>query len=241
MKMKNVIVLTVVFCLFSLATQAQYFLAPVNNIPYGKECKVVTKAGEKMEGKITGVLYIKNMLRSFTIKDEAGEKHKFKADQVNTVEMKIGKLAKIDAVMSSGNTASDAKQAAFGELMNRDWMTLEQALLPKKKNKYRLLQLLNPGFDSQIKVYQDPNAKKTMGVGVGGVNLIGGEAKSYLIVKNGEKAILVKKKKYKKQFAQLFGDSPEVMKLKEEGKIKFKEFANHTFIYDQNNKSTAYK
>ncbi|MEN0050842.1 MAG: hypothetical protein AAF806_27490, partial [Bacteroidota bacterium] len=90
-------------------------------------------------------------------------------------------------------------------------------------------------------VYQDPNAKKTMGIGVAGVNLIGREAKSYLVVKNGAKAIVVKKKKYKKQFAQLFGDSPEVMKLKEQGKLKFKEFASHAYLYEQSQKATASK
>ncbi|MEL6717661.1 MAG: hypothetical protein AAFP82_03015 [Bacteroidota bacterium] len=237
--MKNVIVLTVVFCLCSLATQAQYFLTPINNIPYGKECKVVTKDGNKMEGKITGALYIKGMLRSFTVKDTAGEKHKYKADQISNMEMKIGALGRTEAAMNTANAAKKSKDGAVAEVINREWMTMEQASLPKKKKKYRLLQLLNPGFDSQIKVYQDPNAKKTMGVGIAGMNVIGREAKSYLVVKNGEKAILVKKKKYKKQFAQLFGDSPEVMKLKEEGKLKFKEFANHAYLYDQSQKATA--
>ena len=39
----------------------------------------------------------------------------------------------------------------------------------------RLMQLLNPGFDSVLKAYVDPNAKKTIGLPLGGVRLAGGE------------------------------------------------------------------
>lgn len=120
----------------------------------------------------------------------------------------------------------------FKEIIEREYIIYEQALLPKKKDKYRLLQLLNPGFDHRIKVFQDPNAKETAGIKIGGAKLVGGEDKSFLVVKDGAKSEKITKGKYKKQFQILFGDC-DLASVMDNSKMKFKNFAAHVFVYDQ--------
>ncbi|MCY7356918.1 MAG: hypothetical protein LH609_05510 [Rudanella sp.] len=44
-----------------------------------------------------------------------------------------------------------------------------------------LVQLVNPGFESRIRVYDDPFATETMGVGFVGVQLTGGMDKSFYL------------------------------------------------------------
>jgi hypothetical protein len=106
----------------------------------------------------------------------------------------------------------------------------ERALLPKK-DKYRLLQLVNPGFDHVLKVYEDPNAKEVNGLLSNPFRQ--GDPKSFLIVKGGDKSILVKKDGYKKQFKQIFGECDEMMEAYADKKTKFKNLAEHVFAYDQ--------
>ncbi len=50
------------------------------------------------------------------------------------------------------------------------------------------MQLVNPRFSKVISVYSDPFAKETSSIGIGGLKLAGGIAKSYYL-KKGEKMI----------------------------------------------------
>ena len=95
-----------------------------------------------------------------------------------------------------------------------------------------------PGFDSKIKIYRDPLVQKTAEISVGDITLIGGLEKSYYIVKQGSNiATIVKKKTYKNQFKQLFGDCPELIESYQGKKPDWDDFPAHVFIYDQINKS----
>lgn len=91
------------------------------------------------------------------------------------------------------------------------------------------MQLLNPGFDTKLKVYDLPNAKSGE-TSIGGIAVGGDKATAYLVVKNGE-SLKITKKKYKKQdFKLLFSDCPKIL---ENNEPNFKEFATHVFFYDQ--------
>ena len=70
-----------------------------------------------------------------------------------------------------------------------------------------MMQLLNPGFYSVIKIYNDPKAKETKGLG----GLTGGEKKSYLAVINGGKAMKIEKGKYK--YKKSSADIPVSIKI----------------------------
>jgi len=97
------------------------------------------------------------------------------------------------------------------------------------KDKFILLQLLNPGFDDLLKVYEIPNAK-TGETSIDGIAVSGNEAKAYYVVKKGE-TIKITKKKYKKQdFKLLFGDCQQII---DNNEPDFKYFAEHVFFYNE--------
>lgn len=76
-----------------------------------------------------------------------------------------------------------------------------------------MLQVMNPTFSGRITVYNDPYAKETASIGVGGMTLAGGLDKSYYIKKSGEDITRrIKKKEYKKDMGELFSECPDVLK-----------------------------
>ena len=210
---------------------SQSFITPFKSLPLGNEIIVETSTGEVINGKLSSGTLVGPKLIKLTVKDESGKKHKFKSKsgEVARVKIKLGELAKLALAAESGGTIKGLIKTDFNEVLNREYAILERALQPKKKNKYELMQLLNPGFDSIIKVYVDPKAKETMSIG----GIIGGDAKSYLIVKNGAKSYKLKKNKYKKEFKELFGDCDDMMNKIGESKIKWSGLAEHVFMYDQ--------
>ncbi|HEX5167909.1 MAG TPA: hypothetical protein VFW11_01960 [Cyclobacteriaceae bacterium] len=105
--------------------------------------------------------------------------------------------------------------------------------MPGKKDKYALLQLLNPDFDSRIKVFQDPLAVETNGLNSGTVSITGQEDKSYLFVKDNNRAFKVKKGSYKKDFDDIFGDCTKMAEAYGGEKLKFRNAAEHVWVYDR--------
>jgi hypothetical protein len=151
-----------------------------------------------------------------------------KAADVKEVKNKVSDMQRFMAMADATSSITSLVKADFNEMAKREYAQYQQALLPKKKGKYALLQLLNPGFDKGIQVYLDPNANETSGVmGIGG-----GDDKSYIVVKDGT-SMLIKKAQYKKQFPELFTGCQPLMDSEDMKKPKFKHFAAHVWAYDQ--------
>ena len=230
--LKSIIAILAIL-LVSTIGYSQGFIAAVSEFQPADDCKMELLDGSIVEGKVSMAVIISGKLSSVTLKDAAGEKHKHKTATIKRLYVKMGFLAKMDAASEASSSVSEMFKTDFNEIINRDYIIYEQALIPKKKDKYRLLQLVNPGFDRAIKVYDDPTGDETNGVGLGGVQLTGGKEKSYLVVVNGAKSIKVKKGKYKKLFPEIFGDCPELVEIMRDSKIKFWEMSSHVFAYDQ--------
>lgn len=99
-----------------------------------------------------------------------------------------------------------------------------------------MVQLLNPGFDSKIKVFKDPFGKETASIGVAGMKVAGGDEKSVLIKKEGmEDSMFLTKKNIEDEFENIFGDCPKLMEYVEEkpNSIKMSNLAEFVFLYDQ--------
>jgi hypothetical protein len=210
----------------------QGFIQPVEN-PASKECYVTLNDNVEFKCELRSALFSGGTMKSFSIKDEDGVKHKYKAEDVKKLRFKMTDLAKLEAMSEGSGSIAELASLDFDEIIDREYIFFEQALLPKKKDKYALLQLLNPGFDERISVYQDPGAKETMGVGLGDVQLTGGKDKSYLVVKDRQKSIKVKKGSYKKDFSELFNDCTQMLEVfSKGGKIKFSNMASHVLYYN---------
>lgn len=230
--MKKLVNSVIIAILLSSLSYGQAFIAPVQDLVPSKDCKMELLDGTIIQGKMTSAIVVSGFLKTVNIQDAAETKHKYKAEQIKRLKVKAGTLAKIDMIAENSTSLQNFIKTDFSSVIQREYIIYEQALLPKKKDKYRLLQLLNPGFDNRIKVFQDPNAKETTGINVKGVKLTGGDEKSFLVVKDGAKSEKIKKSKYKKEFPILFSDC-DLAKVIDSSKIKFKNFAAHVFIYDQ--------
>ncbi|MBB3698896.1 hypothetical protein KMW28_09010 [Flammeovirga yaeyamensis] len=235
--MKKASIITLLALFFTTFSFAQSFVPTlsVNGMVQSKEAYVIKNDGSKITGKITAASLTNNVLKSVSIKTADGTKMKFKAADIKQLGVKPKEFFKFEQSMTAGSIKELAGRN-FEDVVDQEYVYYEQALLPGKKNKFALMQLLNPGFDHVVKVYKDPNAKQTGGLGVAGVKVTGGIDKSYLVTDTGSnRAILIEKKKYKKEGQKvIFTKCPEVFgKYYAGDKFQWKDFAEHVYVYDQ--------
>ena len=230
--MKKTMSISLFLCLFALGgVFAQQFIEPVE-YPMSKECYLTLKNGVETKCVFKSAMS-SNGMKSMTIIDENGVKIKYKAAEVEKLRIKMSTWAKIGTIIEGSESITAVAKLDVTEIIEREFIIYEQALLPKKKDKYALLQLLNPGFDGRIKVYENPMGGES-GLSVGGMNVSGGEEKSFLVVKDGDKSMKIKKGSYKKDFSMLFGDCTEMIKILSDEKIHFQDMALHVLYYNLN-------
>ena len=100
-------------------------------------------------------------------------------------------------------------------------LTFERVEIPfKKKAKFKFLQLLNPGFDSRIKVYYKYTEQ--------GTDL----TKKYFIIKDDGQLLDIKEKDYEGLFNTLYGDCAEMMALFPNGGLNYQNISTHVYTYD---------
>ena len=138
----------------------------------------------------------------------------------------------------------------FKNIMKLDYYVFYR--VADKKGKPRMLQILNPGWDTKMRVYNDPKSKETAGprelikkdetlrisngdeeVMLGlTAGLVGGLAKSFYVSKGErEYSIYVEKSKYKKSYSTIFQDcSVLVENIKND--LQWDNFAGHVFEYE---------
>lgn len=194
---------------------------------------VILQSGDTLSGKLSSASLMNNYLKNVTLKLSDGSKRKLDAAEMKTLTVKVSVLAKMAMMNESANSIVRAAKTDFNSIINREYIVFEQALRATKKDKPAMMQLLNPGFDHVIKVYADPNANETNGFQSENIAITGGADRSYLFVKNGEKVVIVKKISYRKNFDELYGDCAEIIAAYEGDKTKFKDIAEHVFVYDQ--------
>lgn len=224
---------------------AQHFQTPLEHI--AGDAILETRDGQKVEGFVRrwkssfkkGELRLAGIAR-IQIKEKSGEKRWYDAEEIARLSVKLDVLQKI--LIFNEHTTSlksfiEAIKSDFDELAEREYTIIESVEV--KPGIFRLYQLLNPGFDSKIKVYylstgmmREPKDFK------GGVDLDGHVMTSpYLAVmgvyKVGQGYVRVTKEKYRKRFFQeLYGDCELMSRYPDEDR-RFKYFAEHVFVYDQ--------
>lgn len=211
---------------------SQEFLTPYNTFVSDKLAYVITQEGDSVSGYLRSATEGSGFIRRVTILDEFGNKRKFKATQLERFAIQPGAFAKIEAAASNTFSLRQAIQTDFDAVLDRDWLIYDSQEIPRRKDKTGLLQLLNPGFDQHIKVYHHPNGSKSMPISLGNVRVLGGEDRTFLVVKHNGKPEIVRKAKYKKAFARLFADDPDFIRNWQKG-AKFRDFAQHVAVYSQ--------
>ena len=220
--------------LMSIGSYGQGFIVPIENPYYlkGNLCFIKLLSGEDIQATYKGGSYSSNGFSKITIERENGVEEKYEASQVSSLKIKLSELAKMEMIFESSSSITEMAKSNYDEILNREYVIFESAHKAKDESDHRLMQLLNPGFDSKIKVFAEPG-KKTGGLEAGGVQITGGDARAYLFVKGDGKSVEVKKGGYDKNFALLYADCPEMLSRFEGEKINWDDVALHVFYYDQ--------
>lgn len=215
--------------LLCLGSFGQSLITPLDDSALGfiKSAIVTLNDDSQIEGvKFPMYMMSNGMISSFTLKTADGEKKKFKADEVKLLEVEPSNFV-TNMMIADEITLTNIIKNDYSFIENMKYAIYEKVEI--KEEKFRLLQLLNPGFDENIKVYLDPNAKQTSNLGFNS-----GEDKSFYI-KKGDESFLLKKKNYKKEFPILFGDCTAMIEIFESENIavKFKDLALHVAAYNE--------
>jgi hypothetical protein len=220
-------------CLLQLlalqTVSAQQFLPPIERFSGSKPGYLILKSGEKIEFKLDDLDRKKGLIIRVEGKTLDGKKFQYEADQIRELGLAPSDYAKLNSFTESTRSIAKMQRNKVNET-GRDLVLFYNERLDDQ-NREALLQLVNPGFDSQIQVYNDPFAMETLGVGFAGVQLTGGMDMSYYVKTKG-KVIRLKKKNYDELFRPLFDSCPAVM-AKYGKKFAWRDFCYHVFMLDQ--------
>ncbi len=207
---------TLVFLLILLClcqANAQQLLSPSNGFSHKKTSYVTLTDGTEIKGTLKDIDRKKGLIKFVKIIDGAGTKYKLKPTAIKHMYLPP---TRFDNAMKALDFLKDAQkwnnQKLDQDLLKQGYVYFESVPVKiKKKSMQLLMQLLNPTFSKEVKVYHDPFAKETMGLGVGGVTVAGGNAKSYYVAKGEEIAYRLKKKDYRKEFVPMWQSCQQVI------------------------------
>ena len=232
--MKHKYLLLVAFLFFGLAAQAQTFAPAFQGFSHKKTTYITLKNGDEISCMIKKLFFKKGLIDELKVVTASdGKKVKINPEDIDHMYVPPSNLAKLTQKMDAATDLTKIRDNELSsEYLDDGYLYMESSKVQIKKKKVQvcMLQVMNPTFSKEIKVYNDPFAKETASVGVGGMTLAGGLDKSYYIKKTGEDvAKRIKKKEYKKDMDELFGEKPELIS-KYGADPKWSEFEK--FIYD---------
>ena len=179
-----------------------------------KNSTLVLKDGTQKVGSVTGVSRKKGQITAIKMKDAAGKKVEFQADQIEEMYLPIAGFVKGAKVASYFENSRNWGSKNLSKSTNPDEVyvrNITASLKNKKAEKEYLMQLINPSFSSQIEVYADPMASETSSISFGGGPSIGGGVIKSYYVKKGEEVIWLKKGEFEEHYNFLFGDNQEFL------------------------------
>lgn len=218
-----------------IAANAQEFATPSMGFSKKKPMYVTLNDGTELEGYLAKFKYEKGLIEEIKIEDTLGTKTKITPEDIAFFYVMPSGMDNLARKMDFATDATKWNNPDIDtDIINKGYIYFETAEVILKKNKTEtlLMQLLNPTFSKSIKVYHDPRAKQSASLGVAGVNVAGGDAKSYYFKKGDTPAIKVEKKEYEEAFPTLFGTC-EAVNTKYGSDIKWGQVSETTFLYTQ--------
>lgn len=233
MKIKQLSILAC-FVSFTFSLSAQKFAEPSYTFSHKKPSYVTMQDGTTFEGEIDKLKRKKGLISEVTITDTKGKKQKLKPALIKHMYLMPSGFDKMNAAMDYAYDATKWNSTDLDkDIIGKGYVYFEQAAVKTgKKKRTLLMQLLNPSYSGKIKVYLDPNASETASVGVAGIKVAGGDAKSYYVSKGGAIAELLKKKNYDDMVPTLYGDCPAFVKTIGTSP-KWTDLEKHIFDYGQ--------
>jgi hypothetical protein len=213
MKRTLLIVLCVLVSSVAMNLYAQQFSNPSNSFSQKKPCYITMKGGSKVEATINKLSYKKSQIDELVVKNDEGKKVKVVPEDIDFMYLPQSAYEKMNQASELLNDAKRWKSNTLdNDKIEKGYVYFESTdVIFGKKTIKLLMQVLNPGFCSKVKVYFDPYATETAAVGIGGVTLAGGDAKSYYFKKGNEAAYKLTKRDYKKEFSEIWSDCPALI------------------------------
>ncbi|MDH5398859.1 MAG: hypothetical protein OEX02_11975 [Cyclobacteriaceae bacterium] len=230
--MKKLTVIVFVFTIISNLS-AQQLLSPSFRFSKKDISYVTLENGTEVKGTLNDIDRKKGLIKLIKIEDGTGTVHKLKP---GAVKYMYAMPSGFDKAMKAVNFLTDAQkwnnEKLSQDLLDQGYVYFETVNVKiKKKTMPMMMQLLNPTFSKSVKVYHDPFAKETVGVGVGGVTVAGGLAKSYYMMLDSDNAAYkIEKKQYKKSFPALWD---KCSSLSQQSDINWNEFTDHVIGYTE--------
>ncbi|MCC9061660.1 YgdI/YgdR family lipoprotein [Flavobacterium piscisymbiosum] len=225
--------LTLIFLLLCCKMNAQELISPSYGFSHSKTAYITLADGTEINGTIKDIDRDKGLIEYIKLQDGTGKKHKLKPKDIKFMYLPPSGLDNLGKKMSfASNFKKWNDQKLNEDFLNQGYAYFETAdVKVKKKDSKLLMQLLNPTFSKEFKVYCDPYAKQTTSLGVGGVKFLGGDLKSYYVAKKDSPAFLLKKKDYKKEFVPLWGSCDKV--ISEYKEIIWTDLVKHIITYSE--------
>lgn len=222
--------------LFSAALSAQQLLEPSFNYSRKKTAEFTKVDGSTVKGTIKAITVTRGLIKAISIKDEKGKTIKLKPEDVKFMYLPPSALDKMNKAMEVAYDAQKWDNKTIDDkLIKEGYIYFEQTKVTVKKTTSTLLmQLLNPHFSDKIRIYHNPYATESASIGIGGITVAGGEDRSYYVKKTGDDNVAFKvfKGDYSDHFKTLWSDCEAVMK-KYEKKIRWADFSEHAFEYNE--------
>ncbi len=175
----------------------------------------------------------KGLIEEIKIEDGNGKKIKIDPKDIDFMYLPPSGLDKLTKVVDLAHDASKWNDEKLNQnLLSQKYAYFESTKVKVKKKEYTLMmQLLNTTFSKAVKVYVDPTAGETTSFGIAGVDVVGGDAKSYYIKVGDEVAYKVAKKTYDEEFVPLWKSCPALMEKK--GDIKWTKLNEDIILYSE--------
>lgn len=233
MKIKTCLILFVIMA--SVSIQAQDFLKPSDRFSSKETSYFVLKDGSSVEGTIDDIDRKKGLIEEIDIyvNGDSKNKRKLKPEDIDHMYLMPSGLDKLGNSMDEFYDLQEHSKdrRVDDEKIKAGYVLFESSrVILKKKERVLLLQLLNPTFSSNIKIYYDPFAKETMSAGIGGFTLAGGDAKSYYCKKGDDIAFKLEKKNYDDHWKDLYESCSSLETTYK--KVRWDELNKHILTYN---------
>lgn len=231
--MHKFLMTTVVLLLVGASAFAQNFVNPANAFSHKKTAYITLTDGTQLTGTIRDIDRKKGLIEEIKMDLDGGGREKIDPADVAFAYLPPTAASKLNRGLDYLTDATKwDRQDLDADIIGQGYCYFE-ATEVRIKNKTRnlLMQLMNPHFSSKVRVYHDPFANETMSIGVAGIDVAGGLAKSYYIKVGDAAAYKVKKSAYDEECQIIFAGCDAV--LSDEDMGVWRDFEGHVYQYSQ--------
>lgn len=212
MKMYRILLFAFLLAGLNVVGNAQKLMPGAFDFTQGETVYITLTDGSEVEGMLSNVDQGKGLIKKVILRDNSGKDVQYMADQIERMYIVAGEwnpAAKRYAFI--GEASRWDNQNYKQNLISKGYVVFEQAVVEMgNKNRSILMQVLNPSFSSQIKVYKNPFLTET----TVDQKQREGELTSYYVKDGGRPAFLLSKGNLKNNFIALFGECQSMVPLK---------------------------